>query len=97
MRQLAKILMVDRTSLTRSLGPLERDGLVQSLPSLDGPGTQTRANEPWRSAPEGSNSTLGARPETVRKSSGTERDPRVNREPARGGRSSGRGLKLILP
>jgi DNA-binding MarR family transcriptional regulator len=36
MRQLAKILMVDRTSLTRSLGPLERDGLVQSLPSLDG-------------------------------------------------------------
>jgi DNA-binding MarR family transcriptional regulator len=35
-KKLAKILVVDRTSLTRSLIPLERDGLVQSLPSDDG-------------------------------------------------------------
>jgi len=35
-QKLAKILVVDRTSLTRSLVPLERDGLVQSLPSVDG-------------------------------------------------------------
>jgi len=35
-QKLAKILVVDRTSLTRSLIPLERDGLVQSLPSADG-------------------------------------------------------------
>jgi DNA-binding MarR family transcriptional regulator len=35
-QKLAKILVVDRTSLTRSLLPLERDGLVQSLPSADG-------------------------------------------------------------
>ena len=35
-QKLAKILVVDRTSLTRSLVPLERDNLVQSLPSVDG-------------------------------------------------------------
>jgi DNA-binding MarR family transcriptional regulator len=35
-QKLAKILVLDRTSLTRSLAPLERDGLVQSLPSVDG-------------------------------------------------------------
>jgi DNA-binding MarR family transcriptional regulator len=35
-KKLAQILVVDRTSLTRSLAPLERDGLVQSLPSTDG-------------------------------------------------------------
>src|SRR5438132_6901275 len=34
-KKLAQILVVDRTSLTRSLAPLERDGLVQSLPSTD--------------------------------------------------------------
>lgn len=35
-QKLAKILVVDRTSLTRSLVPLERDGLVQSFPGIDG-------------------------------------------------------------
>jgi DNA-binding MarR family transcriptional regulator len=34
--KLARILMVDRTSLNRSLAPLERDGLVKSLPGADG-------------------------------------------------------------
>ncbi len=35
-QKLAKILVVDRTSLTRSLVPLERANLVQSLRSVDG-------------------------------------------------------------
>jgi DNA-binding MarR family transcriptional regulator len=33
---LARTLMVDRTSVNRSLAPLERDGLVKSLPGTDG-------------------------------------------------------------
>jgi DNA-binding MarR family transcriptional regulator len=35
-KKLARILTVDRTSLNRSLAPLERDGLVKSLPGADG-------------------------------------------------------------
>jgi len=57
-QKLAKILVVDRTSLTRSLVPLERDNLVQS-PQCRWPRTETRTDEPWLSAPQGSNSTLG--------------------------------------
>lgn len=34
-KRLAQILVVDRTSLTRSLAPLERDGLVRSQPGED--------------------------------------------------------------
>jgi DNA-binding MarR family transcriptional regulator len=36
MKRLAEILGVDRTSLTRSLAPLERDGLVESAAGEDG-------------------------------------------------------------
>jgi len=35
-KRLARTLVVDRTSLNRSLAPLERDGLVKSLPGTDG-------------------------------------------------------------
>jgi DNA-binding MarR family transcriptional regulator len=35
-KRLAEILAVDRTSLTRSLAPLERDGLITNVPSEDG-------------------------------------------------------------
>ena len=34
--RLADALSLDRTTLTRNLGPLEREGLVASLPSADG-------------------------------------------------------------
>ena len=35
-KKLARVLAVDRTSLTRSLAPLERDELVKSYPGVDG-------------------------------------------------------------
>ncbi|MCA1829165.1 MAG: MarR family transcriptional regulator [Myxococcales bacterium] len=34
--RLAEVLSLDRTTLTRNLAPLERDGLVTNLPSPDG-------------------------------------------------------------
>lgn len=34
--RLADVLALDRTTLTRNLAPLQRDGLVTNLPSLDG-------------------------------------------------------------
>src|SRR3989442_5439261 len=36
--RLADALALDRTTLTRNLAPLEREGLVPSLPSADGRG-----------------------------------------------------------
>ena len=66
--KLADTMVMERTALSRAIGPLERDGLVKIGAGPDGRTRSRNSNHNWRGAPQGCRSALAAGAKGIRNS-----------------------------